>query len=216
MVFAFLAIGQLSLAQNQEWKLIKTSKKEDGWKVYKAKVPDSKLNQVKIVGKVNCSMEEAQKNAWEQILDSTMRITKKGKSLGYVRVLQRSQNEMLVYDFMKGSSMVRDRDVVVRYTLFNDSLENITGIKWTQVDIEGYEPTDSVIRMPIARGSWSFKKIDSTSCMATETFQFHPGGNPPAWIINMVVKSSIPIELKHLRESVKRNQRKADNLILKK
>lgn len=209
MAILCLAISHISMAQNQEWKLIKTNKKGDGWKVYKAKVPDSKLNQVKIIGKVNCSIEEAQKIAWEMILDSTMRITKKGKSLGYVKVLERSENSMVVYDFMKGSFLVKDRDVVVRYTLFKDTVKNIAGIKWSQVDLEGYEPSDSIVRMPIATGSWNFKKIDSTSCMATENFRFHPGGNPPAWIINMVVKSSIPIELKHLREAVKTNQKKS-------
>lgn len=203
MVILFLTISHVSIAQNQEWKLIKTNKKEDGWKVYKAKVPNSELDQVKIIGKVNCSIEEAQKIAWEMILDSTMRITKKGKSLGFVKVLESSENSMVVYDFMKGSFLVKDRDVVVRYTLIKDTVNNTTGIKWSQVDVKGYEPTDSIVRMPIATGSWNFEKIDSTSCMATENFRFHPGGNPPAWLINMVVKSSIPIELKHLREAVK-------------
>jgi hypothetical protein len=211
MAILCLTISHISMGQNQEWKLIKTNDKGDGWKVYKAKVSDSKLNQVKIIGKVNCSIEEAQKIAWKMILDSTMRITKKGKSLGYVKVLERSENEMVVYDFMKGSFLVKDRDVVVRFTLINDSLKNTTGIKWSQVDLKGYEPADSVIRMPLATGSWNFEKIDSTRCMATENFRFHPGGNPPAWVINMVVKSSIPIELKYLREFVKTNQTKADN-----
>ena len=200
-----LTISHISMAQNQEWKLIKTNNKGDGWKVYKAKVPGSKLNQVKIIGKVNCSIEEAQKIAWDMILDSTMRITKKGKSLGYVKVLERSEKEMVVYDFMKGSFLVKDRDVVVRYTLLNDSLKNTTGIKWSQIDLKGFEPTDSVIRMPIATGSWNFEKIDSTSCTATENFRFHPGGNPPAWLVNMVAKSSIPIELEHLRKTIKRD-----------
>jgi hypothetical protein len=31
-------IGHASMVQNQEWELIKTNKKGDGWKVYKAKV----------------------------------------------------------------------------------------------------------------------------------------------------------------------------------
>jgi hypothetical protein len=198
-----LIISHISMAQNQEWKLIKTNTKGDAWQVYSAKVPGSKLNQVKIVGQVNCSFEEAQKIAWEMILDSTMRISKKGKSLGYVKVLERSENRMVVYDFMKGGFLVRDRDVVVLYKRFKDSVNTIAGINWSQLDIKGYEPTDSIVRMPIATGSWHFEKIDSSSCMATENFRFHPGGNPPAWLINRVVKASIPIELKHLRGSVK-------------
>ncbi|MFT4661973.1 MAG: hypothetical protein ACI8XB_002257 [Patiriisocius sp.] len=53
MAILFLTISHISMGQNQEWKLIKTNNKDDGWKAYKAKVPDSKLNQVKIIGKVN-------------------------------------------------------------------------------------------------------------------------------------------------------------------
>lgn len=208
LILLCLTISQVLMSQNQEWKLIKTNNKGDGWKIYKAKVPNSKLNQVKIIGKVNCSIEDAQKIVWKMILDSNMRITKKGKSLGYVKVLESSENEMVVYDFMKGSFLVKDRDVIVRYTLVKDTLKNATGIKWSQVDLKGFEPTPSVIRMPIATGSWYFEKIDSTSCLATEKFRFHPGGSPPAWIINMVVKSSIPIELKHLRESIRKRNDK--------
>lgn len=208
LILLCLTISQVLMSQNQEWKLIKTNNKGDGWKIYKAKVPNSKLNQVKIIGKVNCSIEDAKKIVWKMILDSNMRITKKGKSLGYVKVLESSENEMVVYDFMKGSFLVKDRDVIVRYTLVKDTLKNATGIKWSQVDLKGFEPTPSVIRMPIATGSWYFEKIDSTSCLATEKFRFHPGGSPPAWIINMVVKSSIPIELKHLRESIRKRNDK--------
>lgn len=200
-----LTFNHVSVAQNQDWKLIKTKKKEDGWQIYKKKVAGSKLNRFKIVGNANCSIEEAQKIAWELITDPTMRMTKKGKSLGYVKVLEQSENEMVIYDFMKGSFLVKDRDVVVRYTKTKDTLKNTTGIKWSQIDMKGYEPIDSIIRMPIATGRWSFKKKDSTNCIATEEFQFYPGGNPPAWLINMVVKSSIPIELTHLRKSIKKN-----------
>jgi hypothetical protein len=58
-----LTFSHVSIAQNQNWKLIKTKKKGDGWQIYKKKIAGSKLNRVKIVGKVNCSIEEVQKIA---------------------------------------------------------------------------------------------------------------------------------------------------------
>lgn len=210
LVVVFLTLNCVAHAQNEipdstNWKLAKISKKGADWQIYKAKVPGSKLYQFKIIGKVNCSIEKAQSTIMEMIVDPNTRITKKGKSLGWVKVLERSENEMIVYDFMKGPFLVKDRDVVVKYTLFKDSVENVMGIEWCQVDYKGYEATDSIVRQPIVTGSWSFKKIDSTNCIATERFQFHPGGTPPAWLVNMVAKSSIPIELEHLRKTIKKD-----------
>ena len=203
ITFNFTLIAQNEITNDQDWKLIKTQEKGEGWKIYKAKVPDSKLFQYKIVGKVNCSAENAQNTVMEMTVDPNMRINKRGKSLGWIEVLERTENEIVVYDFMKGNFMIKDRDVVVRYSLFRDSTKNVKGVKWNQIDYEGYEATDSIIRMPIATGSWSFKEIDSTSCIATEIFQFHPGGKIPAWMVNMVARSTIHIELEHLRNSIK-------------
>lgn len=191
---------------NLEWKLIKTKKKDQGYQIFKGNVPSSKLNYYKVVGKVNCSIQEAQTAYMNQITDSTMRITKKGKSLGWVKVLERTDKELVTYDYMEGYFMTKPRDVIARYTIFEDSTTNVMGVKWTQIDWEGYEPSDSIVRMPVATGSWSFEKIDSANCVATGTFHFHPGGKIPTWLLNMVVKSSIPIELKHLRKSVSINK----------
>ncbi len=206
----FLTIGFTSIAQNkatnnEEWKLVKAKKKGEGWQIYQMNVSNSKLNQYKIVGKMNCSPKQAQTTYWKMITDPALRITKKGKSLGWVRVLDQTDNEMVVYDFMEGNFMAKARDVIARYTLFEDSTQNSMGIKWKQTDWKGYEATDTIIRMPVAMGSWSFEKIDSENCLATGTYQFHPGGNPPAWLINWVVKKTSPIELEHLRKSLKKD-----------
>ncbi len=209
ILIAIITFSNLSIAQNQvndslEWKLVKTNKKGLGWEVYKAKTPSSKLNQFKITGIMNCSPQKGQSTVMEMIIDPDLRITKKGKSLGWVIVLKRTDNEMEVYDYMKGSGIVKDRDVVVRYRLFRDTSSNIMGVKWRQIDKEGYEVRDTIIRMPVAKGSWKFEAIDSTSCVATCSYQFHPGGTLPTWMINMVSKAMIPIEFEYLREAVKK------------
>ena len=208
LVFAVLTFNlslnaQDKIPDNPEWKLIKTVKKGEGWQIYVSKIPNSKLKLFKIVGNIKCSPKEAQTAYFNMITDPNLRITKKGKSLGWVKVLEQTDNSMVVYDYMTGNSVAKDRDLVAKYTLFENSAENTMGIKWKQVDWEGYEPTDSIIRMPVATGCWSFKGIDSENSTASGVYLFHPGGNPPAWLINIVVKKSSPIELNHLRNSVK-------------
>lgn len=193
-------IAQNQATNNQEWKLVKTEKKSESWKLYKRKIVDSKFQEFKVVGKINCSMKNAQSNSMKLFVDSTAYISKKGKSLGWFKVFKHTEDEIELYSFMKGGFLVKDRDVVVRYRTFKDSTGNALGVKWHQIDKDGYEATDKIIRMPVDKGNWRFEKIDSKSCMAEMTFQFHPGGNPPAWMINMVSKSVIPHELEHLRE----------------
>lgn len=194
--------AQNRIPSNPEWKLVKTVKKGEGWQIYMAKIPDSKLRLAKIVGNLKSSPKEAQTAYFNMITDPKLRITKKGKSLGWVKVLEQTDSSMVVYDYMTGNSVAKDRDLVAKYTLFENSAENTMGVKWNEVDWKGYEPTDSIIRMPVATGRWSFKGIDSENSTASGIYLFHPGGNPPAWLINIIVRKSSAIELNHLRKSI--------------
>jgi hypothetical protein len=183
-----------------EWKCVIDKERRKGWKVFKAKNSSSKFKQYKICGIIQCTPEQGQEAYMKLILDSTIRITKKGKSLGYVKVLDQTATELVVYDFMTGNFLAKDRDLVVRYKMYTDTSCDSKGVKWKQTEWQGYEENDSTIRMPLAAGSWNFERIDSTSSIATCSLQFHPGGNPPNWLVNMVVRSSIPLEFDRLRK----------------
>jgi hypothetical protein len=200
VVFNTSAEAQNDATNQLEWKLIKKSKKGDGWKLYKRKVSNSKIKEVKIVGKINSPMQIAQASSMDLFVDSSVYKTKKGKSLGWFKIFKHTKEEIELYSFMKGNIMYKDRDVVVRYNTYKDETKNAMGVKWHQIDKEGYEPTDTVIRMPVDMGDWRFEIIDSESCMATLKFQFDPGGKTPNWMINMIVKYYAPHEFKHLKE----------------
>ena len=192
--------AQSEATDQLEWKLIKKKKKGDSWQLYKSKISNSKVKEVKIVGKINSPMQIAQESSMDLFVDSSVYKTKKGKSLGWFKIFKRTKEEIELYSFMKGNLMYKDRDVVVRYITYKDEIQNAIGVKWNQIDKEGYEPTDTVIRMPIDMGDWRFEKIDSASCMATLKFLFDPGGKTPDWMINMIVKYYAPHEFEHLKE----------------
>ncbi|WP_411030407.1 hypothetical protein [Spongiimicrobium sp. 3-5] len=206
VTFCPASIAQDQATDNHEWKLIKkkrNKKKVEGWSLYKRKVSGSKLHEFKVVGKVNSSMKTAQGTAMEMFTDSSLYFSRKGKPTGTFKILEQTENELTLYSYMYGRAFVKDRDVVVRYSLYEDLMGKAMGVKWHQVDVAGYEATDKVVRMPVDIGDWRFKEIDHNSCMASGTFRFHPGGNPPAWMINMMAKWVIPSEIVHLREFVK-------------
>ncbi len=200
LLFNATSIAQQQISSHREWKLIKTKKKGDGWKLYKRKVPGAQFQEAKIVGQINASMQLAQSSSMQLFVDSSVYVSKKGKSLGWFEIFKQTENEIELYSFMKGNFLYKDRDVVVRYNTFEDADNEIMGVKWHHINKEGYEARDSIIRMPVDIGNWSFNKLDSEACMAEMTFQFHPGGSPPAWLINMIVKYYAPHEFEHLKK----------------
>jgi len=205
LLIPILAFSQAGFTQDQtdnqhKWKLIKTKKKGDGWKLYVRKVPGANFQEAKIVGKINSSMKIAQTNSMKLFLDSSVYMSKKGKSLGWFKVFKQTEDEIELYSYMKGGFLTKDRDVVVRYKTYEDSSGNALGVAWHQIDKVGYEATDTIIRMPVDMGNWRFDKLDSERCMATMIFQFHPGGSPPAWLIKMIVKYYAPHEFEHLKQ----------------
>ena len=199
LVVSFSLVAQNQTANNLDWKLIKTKKKGDGWNLYKRKIPGAKFQEVKIVGKINASAQMAQTSSMKMFVDSSVYVSKKGKSLGWFTVFKQTEDEIELYSFMKGNFLYKDRDVVVRYGTFENATSNTWGVKWQQIDKEGYAASDSIIRMPMDKGNWQFQMIDSTSCMAELSFQFHPGGSPPTWLINMIVKYYAPHEFEYLK-----------------
>lgn len=209
MVMFFIAFLTFSNAQaqnsskNSEWKLIKENTKGQGWSLYKKSTSDSKLQQFKIVGPVSSSAKQAQKAAIDLAINPEHYTTKKGKVLGTFKILEKTEKEFMLYSLMYGPRFMKDRDVVIRYKLYEDSINNIMGLKWHHIDKSEYPPTQKMIRMPVDIGDWKFEEIDENSCIATNILQFNPGGNIPSWMLNMMVKSMLPVEIENMREIVK-------------
>ncbi len=200
MVLCSSALAQNQVTGNHDWKLIKTNKKGDGWKLYKRNVDGFKFQEAKIVGVINSSMQVAQSSSMDLFVDSSVYVSKKGKSLGYFEIFKQTEDEIELYSFMKGNILYKDRDVTVRYETYDDSNGKSVGVMWQQFDKIGYEPTEDIIRMPIDIGDWNFENLGSDKCLATMTFQFDPGGSTPTWLINMIVKYYAPHEFNHLKK----------------
>ena len=207
MIFAalltFSNAGAQDSNKNSNWKLIKENTKGQGWSLYKKDATDSKLQQFKIVGIVSSSTRLAQKAAVDLAINPEHYTTKKGKVLGTFKILEQTEKEFTLYSLMYGPGFMKDRDVVIRYNLYEDSINNIMGLKWHHIDKKEYPPTKKIIRMPVDIGDWRFEEVDKNSCIATNILQFNPGGSIPSWMLNMMVKSMLPVEIENMREIVK-------------
>ncbi len=185
------------------WKLVKTNNKNEGWKLYKRRVPDSKVFEYKIKGKVNASVQAAQKAALDLVINPKYYKSPKGKEYGTFKIIEQNQKEYTIYSLMYGPFIFKDRDVVLKYELYQNTAGNEMGLRWQNIQKEGHEATKKIIRMPVDIGNWNFKKLDNSSCEATNILRFHPGGKMPRWMINMMIKSRLPEELKNLRIAAK-------------
>ncbi|MCM4173807.1 hypothetical protein DHD32_20235 [Arenibacter sp. TNZ] len=197
----FPIIAQVQTKVDPEWELIKENNRED-WKLYKKNVSGSKAFEFKISATINTSIKEAQNAAIDMITNPKFYQSKKGKSYGYFKIIQQKEKSFILYSYMKGPLIFRDRDVVVHYELYENEAKTEMGMKWQHTNAIGFEPREKVIRMPIDIGDWNFKQINSSKCEASQTLQFDPGGSMPKWMINMMVKSRLPEDFNNLKMSV--------------
>jgi len=194
---AFLSYAQEAPATSG-WKLIKHNTKDEGWKLYKRKIPNSKIFEFKITGIVKASIQASQKAALDLVINPKHYKSKKGKEYGTFEILDSSKSEYVLYSLMYGPFLFKDRDVVLKYHLYGSEYE--AGLKWRDTTWTGYEEKEKIVRMPVDQGDWHFKNIDGKSCYATNVLRFHPGGKMPSWMVNMMIKMRLPEELENLRK----------------
>src|SRR5690606_6966144 len=62
---------------------------------------------------------------------------------------------------------------------------------------------DGMVRMPVAEGFWVLQPLANQQVELTFQYRFDPGGNIPAWAVNMFLVKSPYEALANLRELLK-------------
>ena len=62
---------------------------------------------------------------------------------------------------------------------------------------------DGMVRMPVAEGFWALKPLSAQQVELTFQYRFDPGGNIPAWAVNLFLVKSPYETLTNLRERLK-------------
>lgn len=193
--FAFLLFSALfSCAvhgQSGSWKL---KKSVDDVEVYFRKADDSPINEIKIRTVLNGTVKtllEIMRNVpgYQQWVY---------KCTTAELIARPSPAEAVYYAVMDFPWPLSDRDFVAGSKITNDSggkvVINVIGIPGRVVE------SPERVRVPLLDYRWEFTPIDKNTIQLDYYLRSDPGGELPAWLINLVIDQGPTQTVKNLRQ----------------
>jgi len=188
--FAFTAFGQYN------WKL---SKEKDGIRVYQSDVQHSHYKSIK----VECTLE-GNFNKLMAVLNNVSH----QKDWVYNNKTSYIINRISPYEYYYYAETslpwpMSNRDAAVHLKMNKDSLNRF--LKITAVSEPGYIPGKSgKVRVPRSDISWYVTMPTAKTISIVYIFEAEPGGNLPAWLVNMFADKGPYESFKKLSEILKR------------
>src|ERR1700744_762036 len=161
-----------------DWQL---KKDKDGIKVYMSTVPDSKFKAIKVECELNASASQLVmvlldvRNCAEWV-DHTKSCT---------LIKQVSPTELYYYSEVNIPWPAQNRDFVAHLTVHQNADNKVITIDGPAVP--GFvSPKDGTVRIQSSKGLWIITPLDKKRVNVVYTLQVDPGGNIPAWLVNML------------------------------
>jgi len=197
---SFLLMVLTVLAQDDEgWKLKKI---KDGITIYTrmAKGSKSKFKEYKAETLVQASTDRVL-----EVLTNTDRYSKWMAGIKETRLLKK-ENDSTFYIYARLSVPwpFNDRDEISKSVIYKDSIHR--GYFMTIKLISGYLPKiKGVVRMTDGNGYWLLEPKPGGKTRVVQQFIVDPGGNMPAWIVNIFLVDSPYKSLSGLKKEVEIN-----------
>lgn len=178
-------IGYSGIAQEDEWKF---KREKDDIKVYIKENSNSNINDVKatttykssLASLIAVSMDVATYNDW-------VYSSKEAKVLESI-----SESEVIYYTESEAPWPFQNRDVVLHSKVTQDPETKVVTIH--SQTIEDYYPEkEGIVRVPRLIATWILTPMPNGDVDALYYVSTDPGGNVPAWLINMFIDKG-PIE----------------------
>jgi len=173
----FLVLSSYHTVAQNEWKL-KTEK--DGVKVYQKEVQDSKIKALKVI----CEYASTPAIILAVIMDvengtDWIYHTKSCKLIKQVSPL-----ELYYYSEIALPWPLENRDFVAHLTATVDKRSNVVTVHGPVVPGHVAE-RKGIVRIRHSKGDWVITPIEKKAIRVEYTIHVDPGGNLPAWLINM-------------------------------
>lgn len=161
----------------QEWKLKKES---DGIKIYSKTLPNSCIKALK------ASFVSAGTTAkMESILLDVEGMKDWVYSTKSSTIIKRiSKHELIYYSEKEAPWPVSNRDIVVRIKVNRDSASGIMTINLSPLR-DHVAIKKNIVRITLSNVTWKITPISNDSVSIVYTAETDPGGNIPAWVINL-------------------------------
>lgn len=161
------------------WEL---EKDEDGIRVHTREVSGSDFREFKAVTRVKASLRAIVALALDAgACPSYINTCTEGKLVEKV-----SDTDIYVYSYNDAPWPVADRDAVVHSVLKQDPYRKVVTVRMKAVP-DRIKEKKGVVRVRMIEAEWRFTPIDKETTEVFYRVRSEPGGDLPAWLVNMVV-----------------------------
>lgn len=190
-IFLLFFISPVALQAQQNWKL---NTETDGMKVYTADVPGSKVKAIKVECDFNASLSQLVmvlldvKTCTEWVYHT--------KSCTLLK--QVSPSELYYYSEVNIPWPATNRDFVAHLNVTQNPDTKVIYVDGPVVP--GMVPVKSgIVRIDHSIGKWVISPLSAKSIRVVYTLQVDPGGNIPAWLVNLFAAEGPVQSFKKLR-----------------
>lgn len=177
------------------WEMVEES---DDISVYVKKAEGTGLKDVKIKGRIKCSMAEIVK-ALEDIETQKEWV----KSTIDARYVEKDRaDHFFFYISTDMPYPVKDRDVVIEYNRLQDSITKIVSIDYKGVPTK-LPDTDGFVRIPQFQASYTLKPDTNGIINLEYLLKVDVGGSMPKWIVNLAITKGPIDTIESLFELIK-------------
>lgn len=169
--------------EKQEWKVIKTDKKEKPtWVIHRREISGTNVIEYKIEGEIKSNPITCMKSFKQDLLDDMT----DSKKFSTYNIIEESNDSFLTYVVHNEPFPFKDTEMSVRYR-YSKSEDASTGVEWREAwDDCRIEPSKKLNRVQVFRGSWLFSPIYKNFSKAVNSIQFDPK-KMPRWIFEPMV-----------------------------
>lgn len=196
-ILIILALFTFSAASAQYNWALKSNR--DGIKVYSSLVPDSKFKAIK----VECDMKATPAQLVRVLMDVKACPEWVYHTKSCTMLKQLSPNEVYYYSEVSIPWPAENRDFVAHLTVHQNPETKVVTVDGPAV--AGMVPVkEGVTRIYESKGQWIITPINKDNVKVVYTLQVDPGGNFPAWLINLLAAEGPVKSFQALREQIKK------------
>jgi hypothetical protein len=172
----FFAAGRVSYGQ-ESWKL-KSNK--DDIAIYTKDVPDSRFKGIKVVCELNATLSQLV----AVVMDVNTAVEWVYSTRSAMVLKQVSPSELYYYSEVNVPWPASNRDFIARLSVMQDARTKVVTILGPVFPDYIPEKKD-IVRVRHSEGKWIIMPVSKDRVRVEYTLNMDPGGNIPAWLVNM-------------------------------
>lgn len=184
-LFSFILITCLSASAQYSWVL---KKEKDNIRVYSRNSSQHKFNEIKVELTIKAKLSDIASLILD--IDSYSKWSRNLKTTYLLK--QVSDNELYFYTEVNSPWPANNRDLIVHLKIMQDPATKVMTIK--AIGVPDFIPAKkNIVRIPFSNETWTIEPVDKSNISITYYLQIDPGGDAPAWVVNLFA-SRAPLE----------------------